>query len=27
MEFTMTNDDVDAVELFSVGSSIMKSYP
>jgi len=27
MEFTMTNDDTSAVELFSVGSNIMKSYP
>ena len=27
MEFTMTNDDTEAVELFSVGSSVMKSYP
>ena len=27
MEFTMTNDNTEAVELFSVGSSIMKSYP
>ena len=27
MEFTMTNDDTSAVELFSVGSNVMKSYP
>jgi len=27
MEFTLTNDDTEAVELFSVGSSVMKSYP
>ena len=27
MEFTMTNDNTAAVELFSVGSSVMKSYP
>ncbi len=27
MEFTMTNDDTEAVELFSVGSSVMKSFP
>ena len=27
MEFTMTNDDTTAVELFSVGSNVMKSYP
>ena len=27
MEFTMTNDDTTPVELFSVGSSLMKSYP
>tara|TARA_R100000900_G_scaffold132509_2_gene108936 strand:+ start:7693 stop:8478 length:786 start_codon:yes stop_codon:yes gene_type:complete len=27
MEFNMTNDSTSAVELFSVGSSVMKSYP
>lgn len=27
MEFTMTNTNTSAVELFSVGSSVMKSYP
>jgi hypothetical protein len=27
MEFTMTNGSTSAVELFSVGSSVMKSYP
>ena len=27
MEFTMTNNNTEAVELFSVGSSMMKSYP
>jgi hypothetical protein len=27
MEFTLTNDNNAAVELFSVGSSVMKSYP
>jgi len=27
MEFTLENDDTAAVELFSVGSSVMKSYP
>jgi hypothetical protein len=27
MEFTLSNDDTSAVELFSVGSSVMKSYP
>lgn len=27
MEFTMTNSNTSAVELFSVGSSVMKSYP
>jgi len=27
MEFTLSNNDTTAVELFSVGSSVMKSYP
>ena len=27
MEFTMSNSSTSAVELFSVGSSVMKSYP
>ena len=27
MEFNMTNNSTSAVELFSVGSSVMKSYP
>ena len=27
MEFTLTNSLDSAVELFSVGSSVMKSYP
>tara|TARA_R110001606_G_scaffold375574_1_gene533931 strand:+ start:1664 stop:2449 length:786 start_codon:yes stop_codon:yes gene_type:complete len=27
MEFTLTNDSTTPVELFSVGSSVMKSYP
>ena len=27
MEFTLTNDDTTEVEMFSVGSSVMKSYP
>lgn len=27
LEFTLTNSDVTPVELFSVGSSVMKSYP
>ena len=27
MEFTLENDSIEAVELFSVGSSMMKSYP
>ena len=27
MEFTLTNDNTTPVELFSVGSDIMKSYP
>ena len=27
MQFTLENDSLDAVELFSVGSSVMKSYP
>lgn len=27
MQFTLENDSIDAVELFSVGSSVMKSYP
>tara|TARA_B100000780_G_scaffold182766_1_gene128273 strand:- start:602 stop:1381 length:780 start_codon:yes stop_codon:yes gene_type:complete len=27
MEFTLTNDDTTEVEMFAVGSSVMKSYP
>ena len=27
MRFTLENDDTTPVELFSVGSSVMKSYP
>jgi len=27
MEFTLTNSNTSPVELFSVGSDIMKSYP
>ena len=27
MEFTLVNDDTTEVELFSVGSSMMKSFP
>ena len=27
MEFTLSNNDITPVELFSVGSSVMKSYP
>jgi hypothetical protein len=27
LEFTLKNDSTDPVELFSVGSSVMKSYP
>ena len=27
LEFTLSNNDITPVELFSVGSSVMKSYP
>ena len=27
MEFTLSNSDTSEVELFSVGSNVMKSYP
>ena len=27
MEFTLSNNDTTPVELFSVGSSVMKSFP
>jgi hypothetical protein len=27
MEFTLTNGNTSPVELFSVGSDVMKSYP